>query len=222
MRTLMIKIDNLDLRLKDIQAFESRILHDKNSLSYRINLLEDEVLQLGETIEDHIIVGTLFRGLLDDEVAKAKQSLEDITTEALQTIFTDQDLSVRVDVTTKRDKVYANIVTLRKMPDGSVIEGDVLTSFGGAVATVQCLILRLIVTIKQNLRPVILLDESLAAISREYIIRTAKFLRHLCRTMGAKVLIVTHNPHLVAEADNAYEVALVRDEATIRTLGAKK
>jgi DNA repair exonuclease SbcCD ATPase subunit len=190
----------------------------KDQVHRSIDTLEAKMEKHLEDANALELVHLMFGTLLDEEVNKAKSSLEDITTEALQTVFTDQDLKVEIEVSTKRGKVNAEIVTIRTMPDGSTIQGDVLTNFGGAVATVQSLILRLIVTMKLGLRPVIVLDESLSAVSRAYIIRTARFIRHLCQSMGARVLIVTHDPMLVAEADQAYELSLVGNSASIQSL----
>jgi hypothetical protein len=152
------------------------------------------------------LVTELFRHLIDQEVTLGVQAVEKLETEGLQTVFDDQDLRVRADVEVQRGKVSVDLVTVQKDADGSEVEGLSNDAFGGAVSTVQSVLLRLIILVRRGLRPLLLLDESLPAFDSNYVINMGRFLSVLCARLGVDILLVTHNPALVEAADRAYRI----------------
>lgn len=172
-----------------------RILETKTGIA-RLEA-EDEVLRL---------VSELFRQMVDREVASGVRSIEHLLTEALHAVFNDQDLRVRADVDVQRGKVSVDLVTVQTRSDGMVIEGMSRDGFGGAVTTIQSILLRIVVLLRRGLKPILLLDETLPALNGNYVDNMGKFLRVLCKRIGIDVLLVTFNPDLVTAADTAYRI----------------
>jgi ABC-type lipoprotein export system ATPase subunit len=83
-------------------------------------------------------------------------------------------------------------------------------------------LLRIVVLTRRGLRPLLLLDESLAAINEQYIPRVARFLSLLSDRLGLDILAVTHNPTLVEEADTAYRIQAQKGAAVFKPLQRKK
>ena len=172
---------------------------DLRSTRTRIKVLERE-----ETLLD--LTATYIRKLIDEEVTLGVKAVERLLSEGLQAVFTDQDLRVKADVDVQRGKVAVNLVTCQKSPDGTDVEGVGNDAFGGAVTTVQSVLLRVIIVLRRGLRAVFFLDEALPAFDGNYVANMAEFLRTLCARLGMDILLVSHNPALVEAADKAYRI----------------
>jgi ABC-type lipoprotein export system ATPase subunit len=82
------------------------------------------------------------------------------------------------------------------------------------VSVVQSVLLRVVVTLRRGMRPLLLLDESLGAVAEQYVPRVGQFLRLLSERVGMDILAVTHNPVLVEAAHKAYRIRKDNGEAT--------
>jgi len=187
--------DEVDRRLKGVKA-EIRTLE-----------AEDEILDL---------VGGLFRTMMDGEVTDSVKAVERLLTEGLQAVFEDMHLEAEARVELQRGKVSVDLVTVQTEPDGTKTEGDPKDAYGGSVATVESVLLRVIVVLRRGLRPLLLLDESLGAVADHYVPKVGKFLSLLCDRVGMDVLAVTHNPTLVEVADHAYSIRKVGGVASFK------
>jgi hypothetical protein len=194
-----------------LQAKLSRAQGRRDSLLQRLQDIRREILDLKEeeSLLDH--VEALFRGLIDAEISEAVKAVEDLQTEALRAVFTDQDLSVRADVSTERGKIAVSLVTTQTEGDGSVTEGGCNESFGGSVTTVESVLLRLLVMLRRGLRPVLVLDEALPAFDPNYATNMGQFLMSLCDRLGVDILMVTHNPMFFESAHRAYRIRRHQD-----------
>ena len=176
----------------------------RDGLRSRLAATEADIKRLEneQTLLD--LVAELLRKLIDQEVTIGVQAVEKLQTEGLQSVFTDQDLRVRANVEVLRGKVSVDLVTIHKQADNTEVEGNSTDAFGGAVATVQSILLRMIIILRRGLRPVLLMDESLPAFDANYIHNMCRFLSLLCKRLGFNILLVTHNPAVVEAADKAY------------------
>lgn len=190
----------------------------RDGLRARLARTEAEVQRLAAEEEVADLSATLLRTLIDAEVSSSVRAVEELLTEGLQAVFDDQDLSVRADVDVQRGKVSVEFMTVQRHPDGTVTEGLSQQAFGGAVTTVQSVLLRLIVTVGRGLRPVVFLDETLPAFDSNYVHNMGTFLRVLCDKFGMDLLLVSHNPAMVEAADHAYRVHKVDGAATFRKI----
>jgi hypothetical protein len=172
----------------------------------RLGELETKVVALEneESILDRVC--DLFRLLIDQEVVENAKTAQDLLTEGLKAVFDDLDLSVRADVDIHRGRVSVDLLTVQKQADGSTTEGSPTDAYGGSVATVQSVLLRVVVLTRRGLRPLLILDESLGAVAERYVPRVGQFLSLLCARMGLDVLAVSHNPVLVEAANSAYRI----------------
>ena len=173
--------------------------------------------------EEHLcqLVAELFRQMIDAEVNAGVQAVETLLTEGLSAVFSDQQISVRSEVGVSRGKVSVELITTQKQADGTISEGSTIDAFGGAVTTVQSVLLRLIVVMRRGLRPILLLDESLPAFDANYVDAMGKFLRLLCERMGVDILLVTHNPALVEASHKAYRIKRTPKGAKFDLVGGK-
>ena len=158
-------------------------------------------------------VCNLFRLLIDREVVDNAQTAERLLSEGLRTIFDDINLSVRAEVDVQRGKVSVDLYTVQTQANGVTTEAASTDAFGGSVSVIQSILLRVVVVMRRGLRPLILLDESLAAVAEQYVPRVGLFLTELATRMGLDILVVTHNPAPVEAADKAYRIRKDMGEA---------
>ena len=196
-----------------IEEIKNRAIRLKSSRDYlmtrKLNL-GSEISQLESNEELLALSSELIKKLIDSEVVQGVKSIESLISEGLQAVFHDQDIEVRADVEEKRGKINVSFVTSQ---DG--VEGKTLEAFGGAVSTVQSILLRLAIILKRDLRPVLMLDESLPAFDSGYIHLMAEFLSTLCHRLGVSILLVTHNPNLVDAAHLSYRISRSGDSAKL-------
>lgn len=162
------------------------------------------------------LVATLLKQLIDAEVTDGVKAVERLQTEGLAEIFHDQNMSVRADVGEMRGRVAVTLTTQRSLENGSVVEGEADQSFGGSILTMQSILLRITVIFRRNLRPLLLLDETLAAVAQKYVDRAARFLSSLCKNLGIDILLISHDDALVGAADRSYHVTYAKDQARFR------
>ena len=194
----------------------SRLKSLREGVSFAIGRRDEVRRSLGEArrislamaneieLVDH--VSAFLRSLIDTEITSGVKAMETLQTEGVRAVFTDQDIEVRADIEMSRGKVNVSLVTTQKNETGEVIEGSSLDGFGGAVATVQSVLLRLALIFRRGLRPVLFLDETLPAFDGRYVHNMASFLKTLCKRLGVDILLVTHNQDLVDAADRAYKI----------------
>jgi hypothetical protein len=180
---------------------------EENDRRVRELMNEDELLGL---------VGTLIKKLIDAEVTDGVKAVERLQTEGLAEIFHDQSMSVRADVDESRGRVTVTLLTQRTLENGTVVEGEADQSFGGSILTMQSILMRITVIFRRNLRPLLLLDETLSAVANKYVDRAAKFLSSLCKNLGIDILLISHDEALVGAADLSYQVSYVKDRAKFR------
>lgn len=212
-------MEELTAKVNALRSTLSRVEGRRDAAVSRLQSIKDEITEL-ENEEDLLsLVATLIHSLIDEEVSDAVAAVERLLTEGLQAIFEDMDLSVRAEVDVQRGKVSVNLVTVQKQADGTTTEGSSTDAYGGSVATVQSVLMRIIVTQRRDMRPFLLLDESLGAVADHYVPKVGAFLSLLCSNLGMDVLAVTHNPSLVEEADRAYRIRKAEGRATFKEVG---
>ena len=205
----------------DISALRSRAdraVGRRDGVQSRLKQVNADIKRLENEEELLDLVAGLFRTLIDQEVTVGVQAVERLLTEGLQAVFDDQDLKVEAKVEVQRGKVSVDLVTKQVQPDGTVIEGVSSDAFGGAVTTVESILLRIIVVMRRGLRLLLLLDEALPAFDSNYAANMGRFLNTLAEKLGLDLLLVTHNPALVDAAGRAYRIVKKDGEAKFRRL----
>ena len=149
---------------------------------------------------------------------KAVESKAEIYLMALQSLSKAEREAVisrlLEDPTLRED--FLDLITIQKKPDGTVVEGASEGVFGGAVTTIESILLRVMVILRRGLRPLLILDESLPALREPYLSNTGKFLSLLCARVGLDILLVLSDQtgSLVGTADKAYKLVVKDGAAT--------
>ncbi len=184
-------------RLKELQV-RKQVLEERQA--------QTEALQQRQTNRLSVLtrVLQLYRCLTDAMVVDQVKQLESLISEGLQAVFYDQSISFKAEVGEVANKVS---VDLTLTCDGTT--GDMLESFGGGPASIVSLLLRTFMLIRLKKFPILLLDETLLAVSGSYVETTGTLLRKLAASSNLPILMVTHNASFLETADQSFEASLV-------------
>lgn len=216
------RVENISNSVTRLQTLRDQLVSDREAK-------EREVVKLAERQDILIKVGELYRVLMDRLVMGQIQTIEKIVTDGLRAIFYDQDLRFIAEVGESRGKVSVDFFICQGDPERGGIKGSPLDSFGGGPSSIASLILRILTLLRSKRHPLLLLDETLAAVAVQYIENTSLFLQRLAVSSNLDVLLVTHQEAFLSYADNAFQGEskripgpVVRQEFKVKRLrGAK-
>lgn len=199
----MSSIKERFLKIKALKEFEQK----------RVSDLDTEIAFL----ECDLDVKQQAQGVLDllaeKEVEEGVKTYISLLDEGLKAIFPEQDISQEAEITKVRGKVAVRLKTVVKGKDGLVVEGEGLDTFGGAVSTVQSLLLRVALLLKRELRPILVLDETFPAVDENRVELLVGFLKALCKKTDMDILCISHNASIADNADLSYRVKATKQGA---------
>ncbi len=192
-------------RVRSLRIAATRLQALRDQTVQELDAKKQEIVDLSENIDVHTKVNELFRVLLDKLVLGQVQTIEALVSEGLRTIFTDQKLSFQAELGQKGAKVSASFFLCEGDPDFGGIKAPPLTSFGGGPSSFVSLVLRVLTLLRLKRMPILFLDETLAAVSDDYLDATGQFLRQLAEESKLDLLLVTHKQALLDHATLAYQ-----------------
>jgi len=193
-------LEELRVRLKASQTKAERLMANQERVEHDLQAKRSEVASLASQQDVLTKVLELYRVLMDRLVLGQVQAIESIVSEGLATIFHDQGLSFKLELAHKYNKVSAEPYICQ-----GDIRGNPLDSFGGGPASIVSLVLRILVLLRLKRHKMLFLDETLAAVSEEYIESTGLFLRKLSESSGLPILLVTHKQSFLEHASSGYQ-----------------
>ena len=178
----------------------------KESTEKTISKLEEQIIELDNELILKQEANVLLDRISEDEVSKGIDTYVALLDEGLKAIFPEQEVGLKAEVDKLRGKISVRLKTTFKGSDGLEIESESMDAFGGAVATIQSLLLRVALILKRDLRPLLILDETFAPVDENRIRLLVDFLKVLCERLGMDILCVSHNSILTENADIAYRI----------------
>lgn len=190
---------NIKTRLHTLKAL-------KDAVENKINKLDKEIKDRDLQIFNMQSANLLLEKISEEEVEKGINTYIALLDEGLKAIFPEQEVGLKAEIDKVRGKVSVRLKTTFKGADGLEIESESLDAFGGAVATIQSLLLRVALILKRGLRPLLVLDETFAPVDENRIPLLVDFLKVLCNKLDMDILCVSHNSVLTDNADIAYRI----------------
>lgn len=192
-------------RVLAVKEKTSQLRASRDHFRESLESTKAEIVHLSKEIDVLTKVEELFRALMDLLVVKQVRVIEEVVTEGFQTIFYDQDLHFEAEIGTKYNKVSIDfLIREGSLDDPIVIRGNPLDNFGGGPVSVASLILRILAIFRLQKYPILLLDETLNAVSEEYIEGTGAWLQKMAASMGVPALLITHKAAYVDHCTRAY------------------
>jgi len=197
---MITSVKDLRARLNHLQTLRSFTENRVSSLENEIARAEMESDVIHQSIE-------LLNRLSEAEVENGIKTYVSLLEEGLKALFPDQQVGLRGDVDKIRGKVSLRLKTTFTSKDGITVEGEGIDSFGGAVSTVQSLLLRISLILKIDLKPLLILDESFPAVDAYRTELLVEFLKTLCARLKMNILCITHNHSISDQADRSYRLS---------------
>jgi DNA repair exonuclease SbcCD ATPase subunit len=191
------------------------------ALARQYRELQAELAELASVRSAADRVSGVLASIGSERDAAARAQVEALVTAGLMAIF-EENLSFHLVESTTRQTPQIDFVVKTHLPDGSSFETDVLSARGGGLAAVVGLLLRVVLILLtrasgKKAPDVLVLDETLAHLSREYLDAAGQFLRTLVDSTGLQLIMVTHQSELVEFADVVYRLRLDVEGRTIAT-----
>jgi DNA repair exonuclease SbcCD ATPase subunit len=143
----------------------------------------------------------------EERQLQAQRVIEELVTRGLQTIF-DHTLSFHIVQTTKARTANVEFFVRTALASGNVVDTPVMEARGGGVAATIGFLLRLVVLLLRsgNTREeqLMVLDETFAHVSAEYVPNVGEFLREIVDKTGVQIVMVTHQQEFVDFGDAVY------------------
>lgn len=204
----MIDLDKCDEvldRLRYLEGVYTNKVDQKNSMSLVVSELEEEGLILQKTEK-------VLKHLVEKLAKKDLNKMDQLVTYGLNTVFPGRDIKFETELVEHGNKIKINLKTLY---NGSLVEPDNKSS----ISVVESFLLRILCIAKLKKAPLLLMDETFAAVGSEYIENISKLISELAKKLKIDILLVTHNPSFQAYSGKSFQ--LVSDENQVRIESAK-
>ena len=204
--------------MNDLVSRFYRLKTLKETCENRIDNLENEIAFLELDKDKKTEAGIILDTLAQDEVERGVSAYISLLEEGLKAIFPEQEVGLTANISRVRGKVAVNLKTTFKGQDGLEIVGDGMDAFGGAVTTIQSLLLRISLILKRNLRPLLILDETFPAVDESRVEILVGFLKVLCKRLDMDILCITHDPTIADNCDLGYKIAPSKEGAKLKRI----
>jgi DNA repair exonuclease SbcCD ATPase subunit len=179
----------------------------KETYEKRASALDSEIAFLESDLDLKTQASGVLDTLAQKEVEEGVKTYVSLLEEGLRAIFPEQEISQEAEIVKIRNKISVRLKTIVKGSDGLLVEGEGLDTFGGAVSTVQSLLLRVSLILKRDLRPLLILDETFPAVDGGRTDLLVDFLKALCKRLEMDILCISHNASIADNADVAYRIS---------------
>lgn len=200
------RVDAADQAVSRRRGEHDRVSKEAAQVDARLAVVAEEA-KLEETVQDILTRASALSW------ERTKGSIEGLVDRALRAVFADRDYRFVIEQETKRG---ASSISFTLVEGG--VETDVWDDGGLGVADVVGFALRAayIALYRPKVRPVLFWDEPFKNLSAEYQAAAARFVRGVADELGIQIVVVTHNPAFVAEADQVFR--LEKSDGTCRAV----
>lgn len=194
------------------RAYERRV-GEARALASQGRSAQDEAKELDALMEACEQAVAFLNSFADERQDAVQRRIEALVTHGVQTIF-GQDMTFHVLSEQKANRTEVSFSLRSEMGD-QVVETPILDARGGGVAAVIGFLLRLIITLLRQDRPLLAVDEGFAQLSADYEPRLAEFLRELVDQTGVQIVLVTHSEAYAEHADKVYRFGQKQGQTTV-------
>jgi len=200
------ELDELTVSVRNRRRALDSLWGEAVSTLKRGKEIEGEIETLADEIETLERTTILLNSLGEERQLKAQHIIEELVTRGLQTIF-DDSLSFHIVQTTKGRTANVDFVIRTQVGD-MLTETPVLEARGGGLSATVGFLLRIVVMLLKSRNAqeenILILDETFAHVSEEYLPALGEFLREIVDKTGVQIMMVTHQPEFAEYADRVY------------------
>ena len=204
----MTDLTDLSLRVRASRRQLDADEGEARSIIRRHEELMEEIRKLSLDVSVNERATVLLNSIGEEKQYAAQEAIEQLVTRGLQTIF-DDSLSFHILQDVKGKRAEVSFIVRSTLAGGKIVDTDVMDARGGGLAATVGFLLRLtVMLLKTDTRTenVLVLDETFAHVSDEYLPALGEFLRKIVDKTGVQILMVTHQSEFVDYADKVYHL----------------
>ena len=197
------------MNITDIENKLNQLKDEKLGLEKSIEILSDQNKKLnneiGALINEISVLdscATFFNKTIELKVDEVSSKIEDIINKGLAYIY-GADYRFKLHKSIKRNKTTFSF-ELCNIESG--VAGFEETHGGGIMALISFLF-RIVVIAILNKPRLIMLDETLSAVSIEYQEKLSNFIKQIADDMGFTIVVISHQPTLAEKSHIQYVVS---------------
>jgi DNA repair exonuclease SbcCD ATPase subunit len=179
--------------------------------------VQGEVARLEAEAQLYERAAGVLNSLGEQRQDEAQRQIESLVTRGLQVVF-GEELSFHLVSRQERGAATVDFIVRTTLEDGTTVDTAIMDARGGGLAAVVGFLLRLVVMLLEQRTTtrdrLMVLDESFAMVSAEYLPRVSEFVRELVDKTGVQMIMVTHQDIFAENADVVYRFTLSKDGAT--------
>jgi len=204
-KIILNDIDFLILRAKydDLVKEQNKLFGEMNTYNTLKKERENKIIELKKRLEKvEKMIGFVIN-LNETIKVKTIGYVEEVVTKSLNQIFKVNSFKFKISFDTHGTTPVSNFYLIE-----NDVEKDVINSFGGGVADIVGIVLRLVLLELQypkNTAPVIL-DETGKFISNDYQASFSDFLKNWSTTFKRQIIIISHKTEVMGFSDRIIEI----------------
>lgn len=207
----MPDLDTLSVQVRSRRRTLDGLYGEARSVLLRRKEVLSEIDVLTDEIDEFEKVTILLNSLGEERQLKAQNTIEELVTRGLQTIF-DDSLSFHINQSVRGKSANVDFIVRTTLADGATVDTPVIDARGGGLAATIGFLLRVVVmllTAGTRAENILILDETFAHVSEEYLGPLNEFIREIVDKTNIQIIMVTHQPQLTELADKVYRFTAV-------------
>lgn len=189
--------------MRYVEGVYSNKCAQRNNTATVVKDLEEEAVILKKTEK-------VIKHLVDKLAKKDLSKMDQLITYGLNTVFPGRDIKFETELVEHGNKIKINLKTVY---NGSVVDSDNRSS----ITVVESFLLRILCITKLKKAPLLLMDETFAAVGSEYIDNLSKLISDLSKKLKIDILLVTHNPAFQSFSDRSFKLVSNEKEVKIES-----
>lgn len=207
----MSTLSELQTRTDNRRRVLDALSGEARSVLTRGKNLQTEISELTQAVSTLEKTSLLLNSLGEERQFKAQTVIEELVTRGLQQIF-DETLSFHIIASTKAKAASIEFLVRTSLPGGTVVDTPVMDARGGGLAATIGFLLRVVIMLLRGgarQDNILVLDETFAHVSDDYLDGVGEFLRELVDRTGIQIVMVTHQNQFLEFADKVYRFTAV-------------
>ena len=201
----MIELKNKYQQIRDNYQY---LIGKKESLDIQFKKNSDNLkeIEIKETLYQKCSV--FLQKSADIFKTRHVEQIETVVTQGLHEILGNVNLQFKVIYEAKKNAIGIEF----KIYNSALKETyDIINSFGGGIADIVAILLRVFFLYKSGIRKVLVLDETGKFISNTYQENFSNFLKTISEKLGIQIILISHKKEVIKSAD---KVIKLRKEQT--------
>ena len=195
----------------EIEKKFNSLLEKRKLIEERLKELEKVKSDLNDKLlcleESKVLVQNLVKNIQE----KIGEYISHVVSLALDIVF-PKVYQFKVKFLQRKNKIECDFILVRENEEISPLDS------GGGVVDIVSFALRTIFWSLSKYRPVLILDEPFRNVSTDLQFNCGEMLKTLSSELGLQILLISHSPDIISQADRVFEVSIKKGVSDVRVV----